>query len=380
MVFVNLFFLVCKMSKLGRGKCGPATFSKKDRDYTIEFNHDNQPIGKNAIDYTSWLGVKMKAEFSYHIPQDKFEEHKWEHLWKDIQELWKVNSIAPKQAALKNAKKRRTNWRSYLTTTYVRINKTPFKTHKNLQSQHWENFVAQRSSKEFMKKSEKATKSAKKNVFHTCLGRSGYAALEPLVPLIWSQLVPVYKHLKTIRDWRSKRWISARAKQNKKTKKYELAKDARIESIKLAKGGLFQGARQQSQTDVSTTQRLGVVCDYRGVGLSPSIRGASDVGGSHIHYPPIEELVECELLFPGPSIKEKVVGSGLVYPTMDRLLDEVQMEDGYVKAKVYIIDPKFENNPLPPVSCYDEVADLGDARGKYVQWPRFAIKVYFGFT
>ncbi|KAJ0894398.1 putative papain-like cysteine peptidase superfamily [Helianthus annuus] len=60
---------------------------------------------------------------------------------------------------------------------------------------------------------------------------------------------------------------------------------------------------------------------------------------------------------------------------MDRLLDEVQMEDGYVKVKVDIIDPKFENSPLPPVSCYDEVADLGDARGKYVQWPRFAIKL-----
>ncbi|MFS7993326.1 hypothetical protein Hanom_Chr12g01092751 [Helianthus anomalus] len=88
MVFVNLFFLLCKMSKLGRGKRGPATFSKKDIDYTIEFNHDNQPIGKNATDYTSWLGVKMKAEFSYHIPQDKFEEHKWEHLWKDIQILY----------------------------------------------------------------------------------------------------------------------------------------------------------------------------------------------------------------------------------------------------------------------------------------------------
>ncbi|XP_035840877.1 uncharacterized protein LOC110918800 [Helianthus annuus] len=60
---------------------------------------------------------------------------------------------------------------------------------------------------------------------------------------------------------------------------------------------------------------------------------------------------------------------------MDRLLDEVQMEDGYVKVKVDIIDPKFENSPLPPVSSYDEVADLGDARGKYVQWPRFAIKL-----
>ncbi|KAF5806747.1 hypothetical protein HanXRQr2_Chr05g0225221 [Helianthus annuus] len=210
------------MSKLGRGIRGSATFSKKDCDYTIEFNHDNQPIGKNATDYTSGLGVKLKAEFSYHIPQDKFEEQKWEHLWKDIQELWKANSIAPKEAALKNAKKRHTNWRSYLTTSYVRKNKTPFKTYKNLESQHWEDFVAQRSSKEFM------------NVFHTCLGRSEYAALEPLVPLIWSQLVPVYKHLKTIQDWRSKRWISARAKQNKKTKKYELAEDARVESIKLS--------------------------------------------------------------------------------------------------------------------------------------------------
>ncbi|KAJ0605551.1 hypothetical protein HanHA300_Chr02g0064281 [Helianthus annuus] len=60
---------------------------------------------------------------------------------------------------------------------------------------------------------------------------------------------------------------------------------------------------------------------------------------------------------------------------MDRLLDEVQREDDYVKVKVDIINQKFESSPLLPVSCYGEVTDLGDAHGKYVQWPRFAIKV-----
>ncbi|MFS7916968.1 hypothetical protein Hanom_Chr03g00183551 [Helianthus anomalus] len=70
-----------------------------------------------------------------------------------------------------------------------------------------------------------------------------------------------------------------------------------------------------------------------------------------------------------------VIGSRLVYPTMNMLLDEVQLEDGYVKVKVDIIDPKFESSPLPLVSFYDEITDLGDAHGKYIQWPHFAIKV-----
>ncbi|MFS7985320.1 hypothetical protein Hanom_Chr11g00997081 [Helianthus anomalus] len=143
----------------------------------------------------------------------------------------------------------------------------------------------------------------------------------------------------------------------------------------LIKGRTKAKGSLSNQTDVSTTQSFGVVCGYGGVGLSPSIRGTSDVGGSYIHYPPIEEYAECELLFSDPSTKEKVVGPRLVYPNMDRLLLEVQMEDDYVKVKVDIIDQKFESSPLLPVSCYGEVTDLGDAHGKYIQCPHFAIKL-----
>ncbi|XP_076912694.1 uncharacterized protein LOC143571061 [Bidens hawaiensis] len=88
-------------------------------------------------------------------------------------------------------------------------------------------------------------------------------------------------------------------------------------------GGLFQGGGQLSQKKLPTAR------SFRGVDSSPSIRGASDTsGGSHIHYPVIEECTSCELLFPYSSGEEKIVGTGLVYPTVDRALNEEKMDEG----------------------------------------------------
>ncbi|MFS8013287.1 hypothetical protein Hanom_Chr14g01331121 [Helianthus anomalus] len=98
------------MSK--RGKRGAATFSKKDCDFTVELNQLMQPIGKNANDFTSWLGVKLKAEFSYHILYPKFGKQRWDKLWEDVKREWSIESNAPKTMMLKNAKKCHTNWRS----------------------------------------------------------------------------------------------------------------------------------------------------------------------------------------------------------------------------------------------------------------------------
>lgn len=36
------------VEKRGRGKRGPATFSKKNVDYRIDFNDDMRPIGKKC--------------------------------------------------------------------------------------------------------------------------------------------------------------------------------------------------------------------------------------------------------------------------------------------------------------------------------------------
>ncbi|MFS7910879.1 hypothetical protein Hanom_Chr02g00111381 [Helianthus anomalus] len=94
-------FLLCNLSKMSNrgkgGKRGAATFSKKDCEFTVELNQLMQPIGRNSKDFTSWLGVKLKAGFPYHIPSGL----------------------------------------------------TPFETYKNLDSKHWKEFVTQRSRKEF---------------------------------------------------------------------------------------------------------------------------------------------------------------------------------------------------------------------------------------
>ncbi|KAJ0493043.1 hypothetical protein HanIR_Chr12g0581611 [Helianthus annuus] len=230
-----LLYNLSKMSNRGKGgKRGAATFSKKDCEFTIELNQLMQPIGRNANDFTLWLGVKLKAEFSYHIPSGKFGKEKWEELWLDIKRQWHIGSEAPKKFILKNAKKRHTNWRSYLTTEFVRKGLTPFETYKNLDSEHWKEFVTQRSGKEFEKKSRKARASAKANKNPTRLGRTGFAALSPRLEKIWSQLVPVYSFLKNVQDYRSKRYIVSRAKRNRKTKLYSLCASTRAESIKLA--------------------------------------------------------------------------------------------------------------------------------------------------
>lgn len=76
------------MTKNGKRGRGPATASFKDCDYTIDFNQKGVPIGKNSSYFTTWLGVKLKAEFSYHIPRKDIEPHKWENLWEDIKVLY----------------------------------------------------------------------------------------------------------------------------------------------------------------------------------------------------------------------------------------------------------------------------------------------------
>ncbi|XP_022015820.1 uncharacterized protein LOC110915432 [Helianthus annuus] len=391
-----------------RGKRGAATFSKKDCDFTVELNQLMQPIGKNANDFTSWLGVKLKAEFSYHIPSPKFGKQRWDELWEDIKREWSIESNAPKTMMLKNAKKRHTNWRSYLTTEYVRKGLTPFGKYKNLDSNHWKEFVTQRTSKEFEAKSKRATKSAKANKNFTTLGRTGFAALTPRLEKIWSQLVPVYSCLKSIQDLRSKRYIVSRAKRNRKTNIYSLSEGTRAQSIKLAhfekkmiddgsyfsgkedpltkllgrerggrsrtvssiightkvRGGLFQGGRQDSQNNVPTSQNN-----------VPTGCASDASGGSNIEYPSIKEPTFCELLYTHPSKREKIVGTTYLHPNSTRIIHNGPMSDGYVKIEVIEIYPEYKKTSLPELSCYEELEDYGDAIGHFIQWPLSSIKL-----
>ncbi|MFS7938743.1 hypothetical protein Hanom_Chr05g00443371 [Helianthus anomalus] len=347
-----------------RGKRGAATFSKKDCDFTVELNQLMQPIGKNANDFTSWLGVKLKAEFSYHIPSPKFGKQRWDELWEDIKREWSIESNAPKTMMLKNAKKRHTNWRSYLTTEYVRKGLTPFGKYKNLDSNYWKEFVTQRTSKEFEAKSKRATKSAKANKNCTTLGRTGFAALTPRLEKIWSQLVPVYSYLKSIQYLRSKRYIVSRAKRNRKTNIYSLSEGTRVQSIKLVRGGLFQGGRQDSKNNVPTSQNN-----------VPTGCASDASGGSNIEYPSIKEPTFCELLYTHPSKREKIVGTTYLHPNSTRIIHNGPMSDGYVKIEVIEIYPEYKKTSLPELSCYEELEDYGDAISHFIQWPLSSIKL-----
>ncbi|MFS7967533.1 hypothetical protein Hanom_Chr09g00786801 [Helianthus anomalus] len=414
-------FLLCNLSKMSNrgkgGKRGAATFSKKDCEFTVELNQLMQPIGRNANDFTSWLGVKLKAEFSYHIPSDKFGKEKWEELWLDIKRQWHIGSEAPKKFILKNAKKRHTNWRSYLTTEFVRKGLTPFETYKNLDSEHWKEFVTQRSGKEFEKKSRKARASAKANKNPTRLGRTGFAALSPRLEKIWSQLVPMYSFLKNVQDYRSKRYIVSRAKRNRKTKLYSLCASTRAESIILAvferkmiddgsyfsnkedpltrllgpehggrsrtvfilitrrtqvREGLFQGGRQQHQDNMPTNQTR----SYSGLDSSPNSCGENDTsGGCHIQYPLIEEPTLCELLHPSPSKREQIVGTAYLHPSPSRTIHTRPMAEGYVKIQVVEIYPLYKKTSLPELSRYDALKYIGDAIGWFIQWPLSLVKL-----
>ncbi|MFS7936811.1 hypothetical protein Hanom_Chr05g00420171 [Helianthus anomalus] len=323
---------------------------------------------------------------------------------------------APKKFILKNAKKCHTNWRSYLTTEFVRKGLTPFETYKNLDSEHWKEFVTQRSGKEFEKKSRKARASAKANKNPTRLGRTGFAALSPRLEKIWSQLVPMYSFLKNVQDYRSKRYIVSRAKRNRKTKLYSLCASTRAESIKLAvferkmiddgsyfsnkedpltrllgpehggrsrtvsniigrtqvREGLFQGGRQQHQDSMPTNQTR----SYSGLDSSPNSCGENDTsGGCHIQYPLIEEPTLCELLHPSPSKREQIVGTAYLHPSPSRTIHTGPMAEGYVKIQVVEIYQLYKKMSLPELSCYDALKYVGDAIGWFIQWPLSLVKL-----
>ncbi|KAK9063144.1 hypothetical protein SSX86_017014 [Deinandra increscens subsp. villosa] len=317
----------------GRGKRGVASWSKKYKkgDYNIEFDEDMQPVGINASRFMSWLGTKCRLDFSYHIDTKNFEKQKWEDLWSETKKLWNIPNDNPKSLVLKKAKRICTNWRSYLVKQFVKVGETPFHKYTYLKDEHWDEFVAEKTSNAFLIKSEKAKASARANKDFPRVGRAGFMGLKPTFDTRWRQLVASYPYLGSIKDPRSIKWVVARAKRNPQTKLYEIEQnmhatvkklaleerqmikdgsyfEARDDPITRVLGpehggrtrtvsdvigrtmvhrGLFKRARQQNQNNVLTMQARTDV----GVDASPGFRGSSCASGrSCTNYPIIEDL------------------------------------------------------------------------------------------
>ncbi|KAK9049103.1 hypothetical protein SSX86_031929 [Deinandra increscens subsp. villosa] len=402
----------------GRGKRGVASCSKKyeEDDYNIEFDEDMQPAGVNADKFSSWLGVKCKVDFPYHIPTNEFSKKKWDDFWEETKKQWNIPNDLPKSVVIKKAKKQCTNWRSFLVRHFVRFDKTPFDKYTYLDDENWEEFVAAKTSHDFLEKSEKAKASAHLNKHPSCSGRGGNAGLKPKVKTRWDQLLASHPHLKSIKDPRSIKWVVARAKKNRQSKLYEvdqnlhetvkelalqeqsMIKDgsyfkgkgdpltrvlgpehggrSRTVSVVLGStqvhGGLFKCARKQNHDNTHTTQARTHVGDD----ASPDIRGSSYAsGGSCLENHIIEHISRCHLLFPqDPSCKLKVA-SGLVYPTSVRTLHGCQIDKACVKVQVDTIEVSYEKLPVHPLTYTDEVKRIGDTRNQYIQWPSNAIEL-----
>ncbi|KAK1424681.1 hypothetical protein QVD17_20016 [Tagetes erecta] len=86
-----------------------------------------------------------------------------------------------------------------------------------LDRDHWNDFVAQKSTNEFK---AQAANAANKNVLR--LGRSGWVGFKERKENIWPQLVAKYPDLKDITNSRSKWFLMGHTKEIKETKKYEL--------------------------------------------------------------------------------------------------------------------------------------------------------------
>ncbi|KAI3730768.1 hypothetical protein L1987_61945 [Smallanthus sonchifolius] len=134
----------------------------------------------------------------------KFEDTDFDDLWLETQKFWKIETDAPKAYMKKWAVKLGTNFRSRLATKYI-YNPKPngqkaWEKYPFIEREHWEEFVKQRTSKEFKAKRAKAKASSAKRKHVLRLGRG-------------------------IQNPRSKLYLMDYAKINKEAKMYELDDD-----------------------------------------------------------------------------------------------------------------------------------------------------------
>ncbi|KAL8223717.1 hypothetical protein R6Q57_019192, partial [Mikania cordata] len=211
------------MSK--RGKRGVASCSKKfgEKDYVIEFNENNQPVGDNFTWFMSNYALKCRQLLSYYldtkdIPQDVLEEP-----WLQIKEPFNIQTDEPKPYLLKKAKKIIANFKSKLVNEYVKKDLLPFDEYTFLMHHNGLSFVKKRQVLNlWYEKNNKARASTQMNKNFAHVGRTGFIGLNEKFDTIWPQLESDFEHIKYIQHERTKLWILSKAMKNKETKAFEL--------------------------------------------------------------------------------------------------------------------------------------------------------------
>jgi len=87
-------------------------------------------------------------------------------------------------------------------------------------------------------------------------------------------------------------------------------------------------------------------------------------------------MTACELLIKVADSQVKVA-SGTAWPTSGAIKHGKSLKEGCVKVQVDKIIESYGDLPVHAVTKTDEVETIKDIYHAVVQWPRYALKVYF---
>ncbi|KAL8251213.1 hypothetical protein R6Q59_034906 [Mikania micrantha] len=405
-----------KKSKRGASKC-----KKKFLDPTqfkIEFDETGQAIGKNQAIFNSWVGVECRKRIPYHKLAKDVDKKIYDDIWEYTKESWNIPDDKAKEVTLRKGKASMRSFRHELVKKYVEKNKTPFLIYDHLDKQHWDSFVSHASTTEFKEKGQKASINARKNIEPARVGRGGFSRLKPLYKSRWKQLVSTYPHLAKIQNEHSRMYAVSRAHLNPQTNLYELGNHLQSEGIltgtieelyskekeMMADGSYYEpgkdvvtevvgkgrqhggrtrlfssliGVRDSLFLELKTKKKKGLVSNST-VEESPLSQDSSHAPNScYYNLPEIKSVKKCELLWPfDQDHQNKVLATGLVYPTAERSIHGFLMKEGFVKVQV---DRVKENckmlHVLPETRIEGEVERMEDTEGCFIQWPRKSLNI-----
>ncbi|MFS7984616.1 hypothetical protein Hanom_Chr11g00988561 [Helianthus anomalus] len=296
-----------------------------------------------------------------------------------------------------------TNFRSRLVRDYVKEGLNACDTYPFINGDHWDEFVEIKTSKKFLERSKKAKASAamNKHVPHT--GRGGWDLIEKKKHIILPQLESVYKEIKSIQNSRSKLYLAGRAKYNIETQLYELEDDAYLEARNLLEKEqemMADGSYYKNKSD-PLVQVLGpehpgrarTVSGFIGHtrvhgGLYKNVSqdsipqvdtrltfcGSSYGSNGRVHYPPIMSHTECELLM-NMADRLETVAYGMAWPSTSTMIDSSPISEGCVKVEVDDIVDKHKKSEVYSVTKTSEIKLVEDLVLRYVQWPRYGIRL-----
>ncbi|KAL8215937.1 hypothetical protein R6Q57_022774 [Mikania cordata] len=379
---------------LNKRKRGASKCKKKFMDPTqfkIEFDDTGLAIGQNRSIFYSWVGVECRKKIPYHQLAKDVDKQLYDDVWEYTKESWNISDDKAKHVTLKKGKANMRSFRHELVSKYVEKNKSPFKIYDYLDKQHWDSFVANASTKEFKENGQKASINARKNIEPARVGRGGFSGLEPVYKGRWNQLLSTYTELVEIQNERSRMYAVSRARLNPVTKLYELGKHLQSSVLtgtlkelhSKEKEMMADGSYYEPGKDVVTEaigkgrQHGGRTCLFSGViGVTDSLFLGLKTK-KKVVVAKSTSVKKCELLWPfDEGNHDKVLATGLVYPTTERCIHGLLMKEDFVKVHVDRVEESCKMVAvLPETRIEGEVERMEGTEGCFIQWPRKSLKI-----